>query len=615
MCYLPVHAAMICFLYSEEGDDIPQTETKIYKRFTCLTLLRTLNRDNTDHVKINSLDSLKKEVKVFKNKICRLAFEMTIDSQQVVLQSKAKFPLSDSSASDTPSLGLVTIDSNAKYFGMDDVYSFLHLTFQEYLAAYHIAGLEHQHQIDITGTHGNKPYLQMMWKFFCGIVRFEDKSLLNQFMTCIGTNILYKAQCAFESQQKIVCDNVLELEKTTDTLIFMDHRLRPTDFLAIGYAISTTQYVVTTMTFSECNLDGEGITLFLEKMSSVHLNNIKHLSYHRKNCNIAQLTNLNMLLKGLSFLEVLNLEKTEFGVEGVKMLTESIELVNLKILKIRIPLRNTDYLINSLKSLTCTNTKLELLQYEDPKSKLNRDSHVDIMNLTAAFSSLCCFNPCHQLLSYFNCSVQTMAKTSNEYFSRCSKIILINCGITDVHIRLLVESMIIFTELDALHLDFNRISSEGATLLSSHFENCTKLEVFSAHCNQISDSGALAIASALVQLNSSKLLDLQCNPITEDGASALISMLLKDRDEKFKLYVTTDNNSLHKSNLYTVQQSVESICITNSEAICNALKCSMSVPEVHIVFTKMPSTYWMLEKITFVCNYLNEDPVCYITHK
>ena len=277
MCYLPVHAAMICFLYSEEGDDIPQTETKIYERFTCSTLVRTLNRDNSDPVKINSLNALTGEDKDSFSKICRLAFDMTIDSQQVVLQSTAKFPLSDASASDTPSLGLVTIDSRAKWFGMDDVYTFLHLTFQEYLAAYHIAGLEQQHQVEITDTHGNKPILQMMWKFFCGIVRFEEKSLLNHVMSCIGTNILYKAQCAFESQQKIVCDNVLELEKITDTLIFMDHSLMPTDFLAISYVISTTRYVVTTMTFTECKLDGEGITLFLEKMSSVHLNNIKHL--------------------------------------------------------------------------------------------------------------------------------------------------------------------------------------------------------------------------------------------------------------------------------------------------------------------------------------------------
>ena len=37
------------------------------------------------------------------------------------------------------SLGLVTVESTAKMFGFEGLYAFLHLTFQDYLAAYHIA--------------------------------------------------------------------------------------------------------------------------------------------------------------------------------------------------------------------------------------------------------------------------------------------------------------------------------------------------------------------------------------------------------------------------------------------------------------------------------------------
>ena len=74
-----------------------------------------------------------------------------------------------------------------------------------------------------------------------------------------------------------------------------------------------------------------------------------------------------MLLKKLRYLEVLNLEKTELGLEGLKTLTKGIELVNLKILKIRIPLRKISY--NCFKSLTCNSTKLELIQFEYSESK------------------------------------------------------------------------------------------------------------------------------------------------------------------------------------------------------------------------------------------------------
>ena len=40
MCYLPVHSAMICFLYQEKEGDIPPTQTKIYEEFTKCIVLR-----------------------------------------------------------------------------------------------------------------------------------------------------------------------------------------------------------------------------------------------------------------------------------------------------------------------------------------------------------------------------------------------------------------------------------------------------------------------------------------------------------------------------------------------------------------------------------------------
>ena len=40
MCYLPIHSAMVCFLFDEMGCTLPQTETEMYKNFTNFTLLR-----------------------------------------------------------------------------------------------------------------------------------------------------------------------------------------------------------------------------------------------------------------------------------------------------------------------------------------------------------------------------------------------------------------------------------------------------------------------------------------------------------------------------------------------------------------------------------------------
>ena len=572
MCYLPVHTSMICFLYSRLGENIPQTETKIYESFTRFTLLRKLNREKLRYKKIDSLQSLTGDVKEYFNNICKLAFDMTIYSKQVVLQSQTQFPLTIS-GSDKSSLGLVTVDSTAELFGFEDLYTFLHLTFQEYLAAFYLAGLEDEKQV-ISKTKDKQANLQMVWKFYCGMVQIKAHSLvLNYIMSNTYLDMLYKIQCAFESQQQIVCDSVLELDKA-DTLSFKDHSLIPTDFLAISYFITTTNYIVTALTFTGCSLDGEGVALFLEKMSSDHLENIKYLGYHKKNCTVAQVNTINMLLRKLTNLEVLDLDKIELGVEGVKELTEYTELPNLRTLKIKLRLKKSRQSDNVevLKMLKFGSTKLVLIQYACPKGKKFIENDKFIFMLMEAFCNVIWFNSTCRTICCCNRAFQSFPQTSMEYFQRCSKLVLINCGITDDDIKLLIESMIICTELNTLHLDFNGITGKGATLFSSLLEKCTSLEVFSAHCNQIDDSGALAIAKALVQMTSPKILDLQGNPITDNGASALI-MTLKDLSEDFQVCVTV-NSKLNESNLRFVQQSLGVICKGyDTDSLCTALKC------------------------------------------
>ena len=549
-------------------------ETRIYETFTILTLLRKLKRENKRHENISSLHCLTGDIKKYFNKICELAFDMTIHSKQALLQSQTQFPLS-TPGSDKSSLGLVTIDSTAELFGMEDLYSFLHLTFQEYLAAFYLAGLEDDKEI-ICKTKGRHNNLQMVWKFYCGMVQFKAHSLVLNYIMSNTDLDMYKIHCAFESQQHIVCDSVLELDKA-DTLSFKDHSLIPTDFLAISYVISTTSYIVTTLTFTDCSLDGEGVALFLEKMSSDHLENIKYLGYHNSNCTVAQLETINVLLMRLTDLEVLDLEKTELWGEDVKRLTgyTDTELPNLRTLKIKLPLNQS--LSDNVKVLKMLKfrTKLVLIQYACPKGTSSIVNDCFISMLIEAFSNVICFNSTYQTICCYNGAFQSFLQTSMEYVKSCSKLVLINCGITDDDLNLLVESMTIFTKLCTLRLDFNRITGKGATLLSSRLVKvkCTSLEVVSAQCNQIDDSGALAIAKALVRMSNLKILDLQGNHITDNGASALIKTV-KYLSKDFQEYVTINNSLLNKSNLRFVKESLDLICKGHDkDSLCTALKC------------------------------------------
>ena len=55
MCYLPLHAAIICFLFSELEGNIPSTETQIYEQFAIATILSKMKREKSVPCRSNHL--------------------------------------------------------------------------------------------------------------------------------------------------------------------------------------------------------------------------------------------------------------------------------------------------------------------------------------------------------------------------------------------------------------------------------------------------------------------------------------------------------------------------------------------------------------------------------
>lgn len=78
------------------------------------------------------LYELDEEDERYLGQICKLALEKTVLNRQVLHQDEVK-PYFHKKKDEDISLGLITIDSAAGLYGFKDIYTFLHLTFQEYL--------------------------------------------------------------------------------------------------------------------------------------------------------------------------------------------------------------------------------------------------------------------------------------------------------------------------------------------------------------------------------------------------------------------------------------------------------------------------------------------------
>ena len=266
ICYLPLHCAMLVFL-NEEYTVLPETETEFYKHFTLSTLLRSVRKRHGTIPRLTSYNDLEKDDKILFDNVCKLAFEATLTKKQVFKRTDLEHLTINLgySGNDEDSLGLVVSDRYFIRYGLDETYTFLHLTFQEYLGAVHLAGLSKSEQISIIKCHREKRHLYVMWRFLCGVMDFTDPHTMKVFKNLMTTNpkAMFQIKCAYESQSAKPCDHVI-----TSSLcgkIDFNKNMSPADFAAILYVISHANYHKTYHFIFEtsCNLTKERAQILL----------------------------------------------------------------------------------------------------------------------------------------------------------------------------------------------------------------------------------------------------------------------------------------------------------------------------------------------------------------
>ena len=331
MCYLPVHAAIICFLFCQLRNDIPCTETRIYEQFTIATLLRHERRDN-EYVQLKSLKDLCRNDSEQFYKLCELAFHAIINSQQVICQSDSKVLQSDGTGAHPAILGLLTVERTFRRYGVEDLYSFLHLTFQEYLVALYLVKLEHNKQKEILKKYCIQFRLRNMWKFYSGLIQFDNELGLFQLMfTSMSSSLLelysVALTCAFESQQAEVCDYLLR----NYTVFRLRGVLTASDFNALDFVTSAASCLYSNLlkiTFIDYGWDEEAL-------SDRSLDSIKCLKLGFMKSDDA-VKAANSLLRAVPSLEELDLldSNIEHSIHRIMLLTQNVTLQHLKVLKI-----------------------------------------------------------------------------------------------------------------------------------------------------------------------------------------------------------------------------------------------------------------------------------------
>ena len=173
LCYVPLVCSMVILVYCKEGGHLPTTLTQLYENFILQTIRRHVKRHDIDPHTLGSLSSLPSQLAKPLQEMCQIAYtnlantRMTFSSYQ--LQS-----LSEAVKEDY--LGLMTTFmeySNKKY-------QFLHLSIQEFLAAWWIAKHEKKRE-EVFKDHFDDDHFRMCLRFVAGLTHLEHESYQQYF--------------------------------------------------------------------------------------------------------------------------------------------------------------------------------------------------------------------------------------------------------------------------------------------------------------------------------------------------------------------------------------------------------------------------------------------------
>ena len=569
MCYLPVHAAMICFLF-QFAENISSTQTQVYGEFTRSIIHRHLARNLNKHVArqalrsaVRSLDNLDKlHAESFKN-LCHLAYGMTVKSRQVISSQELQTQLGGSgSFSEEEGLGLLTICPTLHQTGFHQSYVFLHLTFQEFLTAYYIANyMDDSQQMDILQKYSD---MKTVWLFYSGLVDFEKAP---EKLDTLVKHGLESCNYAFESHQKIFCDGVVKVNN--GMLDFFD-LMTPTDFLSVGYVIKTSTHPVTNLDIGSYfdQHDDDRNCLVLSQLQESNLSQLKLLKFWLLVCD-ADTKSLCEVLKNAKNIKRLKLKFKHMDSHYSELLACQISqcatylhhltlscngspecfqtfFSSLKVPQTSIELHLKDLDAQCLEALSC-GTQAKHLNVE-----------VDNCNITKHGMKclLVCLQDIKEIEMLFRdnkfssdglaglaeisgtIQVRTLNLACNNIASDCvaglaglkcmsglKTLFLSNNNIGPEGAAALGCGLRYLTGLESLSLNFNHIDRDGAVALASELKYVTGLTELELSDNNIGDEGAAALASELKYVTGLKYLGLFYNSIGDEGAVALASEL------------------------------------------------------------------------------------------
>ena len=174
LCYIPLVCSIVIFVYGK-NNELPDTLTQLYEEFIIQTIRRYLKITGESPRLVTKLRELPHNVSQIFDKLCRFAYEglcfktpkMTYSLQEIRSEFDKKLNKSF--------LGLITSFT----FYDEELYQFIHLTIQEFLAAWWIC--KQKDVMKLFGKYWKKTHFRMCSRFIAGLSGLKDSAYAKCF--------------------------------------------------------------------------------------------------------------------------------------------------------------------------------------------------------------------------------------------------------------------------------------------------------------------------------------------------------------------------------------------------------------------------------------------------
>ena len=517
--YVPINVAIICHLFLLTLQ-LPNTLTQLYTLLCLNLMLCHINKQNDGDAEVEYLDSFD-DLPIGTSeqflKLCLIAYRGRVDDR--IIFSSRDIKCYGIDANKMRGLGLLLIAPSTSVYGREKSYNFLHLTLQEFCAAFHISKLCTQEQLECFNRFKFKDNFKMIWRFYSGITGLRNNDLLYDMLpsklTLVyshyrGRRTIELLHRVYEAQNDDVCH--LVGSHLDGKMFLLGYYLDVIDCTAVGYMFKWCSELKL-VNCRECIIDDDCFRILVKSLLS-HFGNYSsqlqldfngHYLTEDKSCSlIASLLSSNLPIVTLDIGD-----RNRLGLDTT--------------------LCNSLHHNNRLKELHLNGTGLQPEHMQSLGQALSNNNTLSVLDISD--NNNIGPNGCQYLTNVRNTSLSDLMMSgcgvTVDGADHIGKMLLYNKSITSVDlsdnnikddgVKMLVEHLMSNATLKQLDLGYNDITSIGAGYLSKLFTcNACTVNDITLDDNPLGDEGVdLILQSVTAPMELVRLADTKmtlCSP-------------------------------------------------------------------------------------------------------